>query len=74
MEEHLYTFQYLTYAIAVHRMLQQRIPGYDYDRHFGGVRYLFLRGIRPEAGLQSGIFATRPARGLIEEFDELLGH
>jgi exodeoxyribonuclease V beta subunit len=73
MEEHLYTFQYLTYAIAVHRMLQQRIPDYDYDRHFGGVRYLFLRGIRPATGLQSGIFADKPARGLIEEFDELLG-
>ena len=73
MEEHLYTFQYLTYAIAVHRMLQQRIPDYDYDRHFGGVRYLFLRGIRPATGLQCGIFADKPARGLIEEFDELLG-
>jgi exodeoxyribonuclease V beta subunit len=54
-------------------MLQQRIPDYDYDRHFGGVRYLFLRGIRPATGLQSGIFADKPARGLIEEFDELLG-
>lgn len=73
MEEHLYTFQYLTYTIAVHRMLERRVPGYDYDQHFGGVRYLFLRGMRPSAGVESGVFADKPSRALVEEFDELLG-
>lgn len=73
MEEHLYTFQYLTYTVALHRMLEHRLPDYDYDRHFGGVRYLFLRGMRPAIGMQSGIFADKPSRALIEDFDQLLG-
>ena len=73
MEEHLYTFQYLTYSIALHRMLEHRVPEYDYEQHFGGVRYLFLRGIQPRAGMEFGIFADKPSRALIDEFDELLG-
>ncbi|MFP6665374.1 MAG: exodeoxyribonuclease V subunit beta [Deltaproteobacteria bacterium] len=72
MQEQLYTLQYLTYTVAVHRMLQRRLSDYDYDRHFGGVRYLFLRGMRPLLGSASGVFAHRPPRALVEEFDERL--
>jgi exodeoxyribonuclease V beta subunit len=72
MREQLYTLQYLTYTVAVHRMLQGRLPDYDYDRNFGGVRYLFLRGMLPALGSASGVFAHRPPRALVEEFDERL--
>ncbi|MEO2169314.1 MAG: exodeoxyribonuclease V subunit beta, partial [bacterium] len=72
MREQLYTLQYLTYTVAVHRMLRWRLPDYDYDRHFGGVRYLFLRGMAPALGSASGVFAHRPPRELVEEFDERL--
>lgn len=72
MEEHLYTIQYLAYSIALHRMLGQRIAGYDYEQHFGGVRYLFVRGMRPELGVGHGVFAHRPPQALVEEFDARL--
>ncbi len=35
-----------------------RLADYDYDRHFGGVIYLFLRGMDGQEGGQ-GIFTTR---------------
>ena len=49
-----------------------RLPGYDYDRHFGGVHYLFLRGMRPENGPATGVFATRPPLALVDELDVLM--
>lgn len=67
-----YHLQYLIYTVAVHRYLTWRLPDYDYDRHFGGVRYLFLRGMRPELGLQCGQFADRPSKRLITVLDRYL--
>ena len=41
-----YDLQALLYAVAVHRWLRLRLgAAYDYDTHFGGVRYLFCRGL-----------------------------
>ncbi len=67
-----YYLQYLIYTMALHRYLRWRLPDYDYERHFGGVRYLFLRGMRAEQGLRCGVFADRPARELIEKLDRYL--
>ena len=40
-----YPLQALLYAVALHRFLRWRQPGYDPRRHLGGVLYLFLRGM-----------------------------
>ncbi len=48
MTEHSYHLQYLLYALAVDRYLRHRVPGYRHDTHFGGVFYLFVRGVRPD--------------------------
>lgn len=61
-----YFLQYLCYSVAVHRHLGRRVPGYDYDRHFGGVCYLFLRGMSPRHPLGTGVFWDRPPRTLID--------
>ena len=45
MLEHHYSLQFLIYTVAVHRMLKRNLPDYEYEEHFGGVRYLFLRGM-----------------------------
>ena len=45
MIDHRYDFQYQLYSLALHRLLATRLPDYDFERHFGGVYYLFLRGI-----------------------------
>ncbi|MBK4714920.1 MULTISPECIES: exodeoxyribonuclease V subunit beta [Tenebrionibacter/Tenebrionicola group] len=70
MCEHRYDLQYQLYTLALHRYLRHRIPDYDYERHFGGVIYLFLRGI-DEAAPAQGIFTTRPAPELVAGFDAL---
>lgn len=66
-----YYLQYLIYSVAVHRHLSQRLPGYDYQRHFGGVYYLFLRGMGDHSG-DYGVFHDRPSLALIQTFEALL--
>ncbi|MDO5102424.1 MAG: UvrD-helicase domain-containing protein [Lautropia sp.] len=64
--EHRYDVQYLFYCLALHRLLKNRVPDYDYDRHMGGAVYLFLRGLQGETG---GVFHERPPRWVIERLD-----
>lgn len=68
MAEHRYDLQYQLYSLALHRLLALRLPGYDFEQHFGGVFYLFLRGMP-----QGGIFHTRPSRELVLGLDRLFG-
>lgn len=78
MDEQDYQLQYLLYTVALHRYLKQRLRGYDYERHFGGVHYLFVRGVRPgwtqPDGSATGVFFDRPKREAIEALDAVLGH
>jgi exodeoxyribonuclease V beta subunit len=69
---HQYDLQYLIYCVALHRYLRYRQPDYDFEQHFGGVFYLFLRGMQP-AGGDTGVYRDRPAKTLIESLDRLFG-
>lgn len=40
-----YLLQATLYQVALHRYLQWRLPGYAPERHLGGARYLFVRGM-----------------------------
>ncbi len=72
-----YPLQALLYAAVLHRFLRWRQPGYDPERHLGGVLYLYLRGMcGPDTprvdGEPCGIFAWRPPVALLEELSDLL--
>ena len=67
-----YILQYLLYTVALHQYLGQRLTDYDYDCHFGGLFYLFLRGVRKENGEEAGIYHHRPARELVEKLSAVL--
>ncbi|QXE89687.1 exodeoxyribonuclease V subunit beta [Geomonas subterranea] len=69
MEASFYPLQYLLYTVALDNYLRLRIEDYDYDRHFGGVFYLFLRGID---GTGNGVFADRPPKEFIAELAGVL--
>ncbi len=66
--EHRYDLQYALYLFALHRLLQARLPDYDYDRHVGGAMYLFLRGSQSAT---QGMYLERPPKALMEELDRL---
>lgn len=68
MAEHRYDLQYQLYTLALHRYLRHRLGNYDYQRDFGGVIYLFLRGIDSQHP-GNGIFSCRPEWALIEKMD-----
>ena len=70
MYENNYHLQYLIYTVALTKYLALRIPGFDYNTNFGGVIYLFLRGVRK--GAQSGAFYSKPDKALIEKMSELI--
>ncbi|MDO9600249.1 MAG: UvrD-helicase domain-containing protein [Azoarcus sp.] len=75
MQAHGYHLQHLLYTVAVHRHLGRSLPGYDYNIHFGGVLYLFVRGVRPGwkvDGQPAGVFRHRAPRAVIEALDALL--
>ena len=75
---HHYPLQYVLYSLALHQYLKLRLGArYNYTEHFGGVCYLFLRGMtfssetasaEPEHSI--GVFHDRlpdPALKLLEQ-------
>ncbi len=72
MARDYYFLQYLLYTLALHRYLKTRIADYDYERHFGGVHYLFLRGIDANTESRTGIYKDRPERGLVEALEHFI--
>ncbi len=66
MLRHRYTLQYHLYSVALHRHLKLRIRDYEYGKHFGGVYYLFVRGMDPKDESCPGVFFDLPEERLIE--------
>ena len=70
-----YYVQAMVYSVALHRYLRQRITDYSYEAHFGGVSYLFLRGIdgtRDEKGRLHGSYGWTPTEAVVRQLDEAL--
>nr|WP_281381735.1 UvrD-helicase domain-containing protein [Conexibacter arvalis] len=79
MQRSHYALQALLYAVALHRYLRWRAPGYDAERDRPVVLYLFLRGMTgPETpvvdGAPCGVFTWRPPAGLVPALSDLLEH
>ena len=82
----MYSLQYLIYTVAlwhfIHERLGIELTPENYDRYFGGVFYLFVRGMaaplpemtpeQKEICCKRGIFYTLPQYKLLEEFKGLL--
>jgi exodeoxyribonuclease V beta subunit len=72
MARETYDLQYLIYTVALARYLSQRLPGFQYARDFGGVFYLFVRGMDPTRGADFGVYRDRPSEALIDALDRYL--
>ncbi|MCM2335702.1 MAG: exodeoxyribonuclease V subunit beta [Pseudomonas sp.] len=67
-----YDLQALIYTLALHRWLRFRLgEGYDYARDFGGVRYLFCRGLDAAREGGPGVRAWRFDPALVDALDAL---
>ena len=80
MDQHHYYIQYHLYTLALHRYLRWRLGAeYRYEKHMGGVYYLFFRGmVAPDARLDDtaaspGVFYDRPPFAVIDALDRLFG-
>lgn len=72
-----YPLQALLYSVVLHRFLRWRLPGYDPERHLGGVLYLFVRGMcgphTPAVdGHPAGVFSWHPPAALVTGLSDLL--
>jgi exodeoxyribonuclease V beta subunit len=67
-----YYLQYHLYVVAVDRWLRRRSAGYDYETGFGGVLYLFARGMSPSHAPGTGVFSDRPRGALVQALSEVL--
>lgn len=72
MQRNLYTLQLCLYSVALHRYLRVRKPGYDFDQHFGGAFYVFLRGIDP-ARPENGVYFQPLERAFVEKLSAMFG-
>jgi len=73
MEAHHYFLQYHLYSLALHRHLEGTLDGYSHDENFGGVFYLFLRGVDATRGPASGVFRDRPSLEALSALGDAIG-
>ncbi|MFA5257726.1 MAG: PD-(D/E)XK nuclease family protein, partial [Opitutales bacterium] len=72
MRSHGYYLQACLYALALRRSMEVRWPDWDQERHFGGVFYVFTRGVDPlKPG--NGVAAFRPPSALLDGIEAALG-
>ena len=65
-----YDLQYHLYIVALVKYLRKRIAGFNYEEHFGGAAYLFVRGMREGSG--NGIWFHKPEKEIIQNLEHYL--
>ncbi len=67
-----YILQYHIYLLAFLRFIRLKKPTFNYETEFGGVIYLFLRGVNTdEPG--SGVYFNKPDAEVLHKIDQLMG-
>ncbi len=72
MAGHNYGLQYWIYTLVLDRYLKNALPGYSYERHFGGIFYLFVRGMAPSVP-GSGIYFALPDGKTLDKLAACVG-
>ena len=70
MNENNYHLQYLLYTLAIKKYLESKLQNFDYEKHFGGAIYVFLRGVRENE--ETGLFVDKPSLELIDEIENII--
>ena len=72
MQENYYILQYHLYVLALSQYLRLRNPGFRYESDFGGVFYIFIRGIDSRHNPEFGIFYDLPKPALVNALGNAL--
>lgn len=72
MHDHNYGLQYWIYTLVLHRYLTATLSDYSYEENFGGVLYLFARGMNPKYP-GNGLFYDKPELKVLDELHDCLG-
>lgn len=66
-----YDVQILFYSLALYRFLKCTLHDFSYEKDFGGVMYLYLRGMNSNDTVSPGQFYVRPSEELIKRLSDL---
>lgn len=66
-----YDVQILFYSLALYRFLKCTLHDFLYEKDFGGVMYLYLRGMNSNNMVSPGQFYVRPSEELIKRLSDL---
>jgi len=72
VSDNFYDLQYLIYSLALHRYLKHKKTDYDPQRHFGGIYYLYLRGMAPNS--HTGVFQADISLSILNKLDSLFAN
>jgi exodeoxyribonuclease V beta subunit len=72
MARESYILQYHLYALALHQYLKLKNRDYNYRDYFGGVFYVFIRGVDDSKSPGSGIYYDLPDISLINRLGKAL--
>ena len=72
MFEYDYLLQAGLYSVAVGRLLEQRLPAFNLETDFGGVVYLFLRGLPVDGSPRAGVWHHRPEASFVKALSDAL--
>jgi len=72
LEKNYYDLQYLIYSLALHRYLKQKLTDYNAEDHFGGIYYLYLRGLtNNERHKGAGVYYRQITTDELTQLDDL---
>ena len=70
MREHNHGLQCWIYTLVLHQYLKNRLADYSYEKHIGGVKYLFVRGMG-ESKANNGVYEIKPEFSKVEQLAKL---
>ena len=70
MKKHNYYLQYMLYLTAFDNYMRKVDANYSYEKNFGGIRYVFLRGVKTGSD-ETGIFYDRPTESDLRKIQKL---
>jgi exodeoxyribonuclease V beta subunit len=65
-----YYLQAAIYLLALHKYLQKRLPGYDFEKHIGGIFYVYVRGVKSDLP-GTGVYNIKPELKTIELLENI---